>query len=118
MLLCWGGNYIAAKIVFREIPAGLVIILRTLVAGALMIPIYWLEARKRPPVLTWSEFRLLFILGIGGITINQLFWTLGVARTTVIHSSMIGRNRMKGRIPNIWDNESTKSTTSSLKTMR
>jgi drug/metabolite transporter (DMT)-like permease len=89
MLLCWGGNYIAAKIVFREIPAGLVIILRTLVAGALMIPIYWLEARKRPPVFTWPEFRLLFILGIGGITINQLFWTLGVARTTVIHSSMI-----------------------------
>jgi hypothetical protein len=37
MLLCWGGNYIAAKIVFREIPAGLVIILRTIVAGLLMI---------------------------------------------------------------------------------
>lgn len=89
MLLCWGGNYIAAKIVFREMPAGLVVILRTIVAGALMIPIYWREARKRPPVLTWPELRLLFGLGIGGITMNQLFWTLGTARTTVVHSSMI-----------------------------
>ena len=89
MLLIWGGNYVAAKLVFREIPANIVICLRSIVAGTLMIPIYWIEARKRPPVLTWAELRLLMALGLGGITTNQVFWTLGVERTTVIHSSMI-----------------------------
>ena len=33
MVLCWSGNYVAAKIVFREIPAMLVMCLRTVVAG-------------------------------------------------------------------------------------
>lgn len=89
MLLCWGGNYIAAKIVFREVSPGLAVILRTIISGVLMIPIYWLEARKRPPVWTWREVRLLFALGIGGITVNQVFWTFGMSRTTVIHTSMI-----------------------------
>ncbi len=89
MLLIWGGNYIAAKVVFREIPANIVIVLRTAIAGVLIIPIYWRAARKNPPVLTRSEIGLLITLGIGGITVNQVFWTLGIARTTVIHSSMI-----------------------------
>ncbi|MCU1325807.1 MAG: protein of unknown function transrane [Bryobacterales bacterium] len=89
MLLIWGGNYVAAKLVFREIPPNLVICIRTIVAGIVIIPIYWFEARKRPPVLAWPEIRLLMLLGLGGITTNQVFWTLGIARTTVIHSSMI-----------------------------
>jgi drug/metabolite transporter (DMT)-like permease len=89
MVLCWSGNYIAAKIVFREMPAMVVMCLRTIVAGLLIIPIYWGQARKRPVTWTWSEFGLLFALGVGGITMNQFFWTLGVFRTTVVHSSMI-----------------------------
>jgi drug/metabolite transporter (DMT)-like permease len=89
MVMCWSGNYIAAKIVFREMPAMVAMCLRTLVAGVLIIPIYWRQARKTPPVWTWSEFGLLFALGVGGITANQFFWTLGVFRTTVVHSSMI-----------------------------
>lgn len=89
MLLIWGGNYIAAKMVFREIPPGIVVCLRSIVAGVLILPVYLLEARKRPMVWTWPEMRLLLTLGIGGITVNQVFWTLGMSRTTVIHSSMI-----------------------------
>jgi drug/metabolite transporter (DMT)-like permease len=89
MVLCWSGNYIAAKIVFREVPAMVAMCLRTIVAGVLIIPIYWFQARKKPPTFTWQEFWLLFALGVGGITANQFFWTLGVFRTTVVHSSMI-----------------------------
>ncbi len=89
MLLCWSGNYIAAKIVFRELPAALVICLRTMVSAALMIPIYWRQSRNSPSVWTGREFWLLVGLGVGGITLNQFFWTFGVARTTVVHSSMI-----------------------------
>jgi drug/metabolite transporter (DMT)-like permease len=89
MVLCWSGNYVAAKIVFRELPAMIVMCLRTIVAGVLIIPIYWFQARKKPTIWTWGEFWLLFALGVIGITMNQFFWTLGVERTTVVHSSMI-----------------------------
>jgi drug/metabolite transporter (DMT)-like permease len=89
MVLCWSGNYIAAKIVFRELPAMIVMCLRTIVAGILIIPIYWYQARRKPQAWSWREFWLLFALGVVGITMNQFFWTLGVERTTVIHSSMI-----------------------------
>ncbi|MES1257585.1 MAG: DMT family transporter, partial [Acidobacteriota bacterium] len=89
MVACWSGNYIAAKIVFRELPAALVICLRTMVSAVLIVPIYWRQARRTPPLRTWREFGLLAALGVGGITLNQFFWTFGVARTTVIHSSVI-----------------------------
>ncbi len=89
MVLCWSGNYVAAKIVFREIPAVLAMVLRTMVSAALMIPIF--HARKKAPLSswTWRETGILITLGVFGITMNQFFWTLGVARTTVVHSSMI-----------------------------
>ncbi len=89
MLLCWSGNYIAAKIVFRELPASLVICLRTMVSCALMIPIYWRQSRTNPVKLSARDIGLLVLLGFGGITMNQVFWTFGVSRTTVVHSSMI-----------------------------
>ena len=89
MVLCWSGNYVAAKIVFREIPAVLVMALRTMVSGALMLAIF--ATQKERPIKNWTlrELGLLVALGLFGITLNQLFWTLGVARTTVVHSSMI-----------------------------
>ena len=89
MVLCWSGNYVAAKIVFREIPSMLVKAMRTVVSGVLMLAIF--ATRKNKPIQNWtlSEFGLLVGLGFVGITMNQLFWTLGVARTTVVHSSMI-----------------------------
>ncbi len=89
MLLIWGGNYVAAKLVFRSIPPNIVVCVRTIMAAVFIIPVYMWEVRKRPLVKTWPELRLLILLGIGGVTVNQVFWTLGVARTTVVHSAMI-----------------------------
>ncbi len=89
MVLCWSGNYVAAKIAFREFPALLVMCLRTSVAALLMIPIYWNYARKRQMEWTRREAGVAIALGVFGMSLNQLFWTLGAARTTVIHSSMI-----------------------------
>jgi drug/metabolite transporter (DMT)-like permease len=88
MLLCWSGNYVAAKVVFREIPPMLAMALRTFVAAALMIPIY-LGSKRSASIWNMREFGKLAALGILGMVMNQLFWTLGVARTTVVHSSMI-----------------------------
>lgn len=89
MLLCWSGNYIAAKVVLREVPALLAMILRTAVAAVLMIPIYLWKRQPSPSVWTLREVAILGGLGIGGMVGNQFFWTLGIARTTVVHSSMI-----------------------------
>jgi len=89
MVLCWSGNYVAAKIVFREIPSVLVMALRTMVSGALMLAIFATQKEKPIKNRTRRELGLLIALGLFGITLNQLFWTLGVARTTVVHSSMI-----------------------------
>jgi drug/metabolite transporter (DMT)-like permease len=89
MVLCWSGNYVAAKIVFREIPAMLAMALRTIVAAILMAGIYWRRPRGEESIWSRREMGILIALGLFGMVMNQFFWTLGVARTTVVHSSMI-----------------------------
>ena len=89
MLLCWSGNYIAAKIALREVPPVLAMCLRTTISAVLMMPIYWFESRGKNARWTWREVRIVFAMGVLGMTLNQFFWTVGVARTTVVHSSMI-----------------------------
>jgi drug/metabolite transporter (DMT)-like permease len=88
MVLCWSGNYVAAKIVFREIPAMLAMALRTIVAAILMAGIYWRRPRGAS-IWTRREMGILIVLGLFGMVMNQFFWTIGVALTTVVHSSMI-----------------------------
>jgi len=89
MVLCWSGNYIAAKVVFREIPAVLAMALRTFVAAVLMAVIYWRRPRGVESIWTRREMGILIALGLFGMVMNQFFWTIGVAQTTVVHSSMI-----------------------------
>jgi drug/metabolite transporter (DMT)-like permease len=89
MVLCWSGNYVAAKIVFREIPAMLAMALRTIVSAILMAGIYWGRPRDAESIWTRREMSILIVLGLFGMVMNQFFWTLGVAQTTVVHSSMI-----------------------------
>lgn len=89
MVLCWSGNYVAAKIVFREIPALMAMALRTIVAAVLMAGIYWRRPRGETSIWTRREMGILITLGLFGMVLNQFFWTIGIARTTVVHSSMI-----------------------------
>ena len=89
MVLCWSGNYVAAKIVFREIPAVLAMALRTIVAAVLMAGIYWRRPRGGATIWTRREMGILIVLGLFGMVMNQFFWTIGVAQTTVVHSSVI-----------------------------
>jgi drug/metabolite transporter (DMT)-like permease len=89
MVLCWSGNYVAAKIVFREIPALMAMALRTLVAAVLMGLICCRGALRLPSGWNRREAGILVVLGLFGMVLNQFFWTIGVARTTVVHSSMI-----------------------------
>lgn len=89
MLLFWSGNYIIAKVALREFPPVLLTCLRTSIAGACMLPIYFSRASGKRETLSWPEFVSLLLLGIFGVIGNQLFFTVGLAFTSVAHASIV-----------------------------
>ena len=85
MVILWSGNYVVAKIALREIPALLLAGLRITMAGLLMIPLYL----RKHSQWSRSDVPILLCMGILGVTLNQLFFVLGISRTTVAHSSIL-----------------------------
>lgn len=86
----WAGNFIAVKLAIAEMPPLLAMGFRTVAAGLLMIPVF-ATARRTPEeqASLRSDFWFLTVLGIGGVTLNQLFFTLAMERTSVAHGSLI-----------------------------
>ena len=86
----WAGNFIAVKFAIAEMPPLLVMGLRTLLAGAVMLPVFLgtVRAEEQKQSLR-RDFWLLAVLGVGGVTLNQLFFTLALERTSVAHGSLI-----------------------------
>lgn len=92
MTLIWSINYIAAKVGLRSFPPLLFAPARALIASAVLIPLYfWAERRYPHHATPWKkeELPLMVALGVFGIALNQLFFILGMARTTVAHASLI-----------------------------
>jgi drug/metabolite transporter (DMT)-like permease len=89
MVLLWSGNYIMAKVVLREVPAILVVALRAVIAGVLIFPVYWRSLRRSGEWPRGRDLGELFLLGFGGIAMNQFCFVLGIGRTTVTHSAII-----------------------------
>ncbi len=89
MVLLWSGNYIVAKIVLREVPAILVVGLRAVIAGILIFPVYWKRLRQSGEWPRGRDLGQLFVLGFGGIAMNQLCFVLGIGKTSVTHSAVI-----------------------------
>jgi drug/metabolite transporter (DMT)-like permease len=89
MIVLWSGNYIVAKIVLRNVPAILVISLRSVIAGALIFPIYWRRLRESAEWPRGRDLGRLFVLGFGGIAMNQFCFVQGIGRTSVTHSAII-----------------------------
>lgn len=86
----WAGNFIAVKFAISEMPPLLAMAFRTVAAGILMIPIFASARRSETEKRSLkTDFWLLVALGIGGITLNQLFFTLALERTSVAHGSLI-----------------------------
>ena len=85
MVALWSGNFVIAKIALREFPPLLLSGLRVSLASLLILPLYlWKGGR-------WSRSDVPMLLGLGilGVTANQLFFVLGMSRTTVAHSAII-----------------------------
>jgi drug/metabolite transporter (DMT)-like permease len=92
MTALWSWNYIVAKYALREFPALLVSGIRMIIAGLIMIGVYrWHQLKGRIPQWTRRDIGILVFLGIMGVGLNQLFFVVGISKTTVSHAAiMIG----------------------------
>jgi drug/metabolite transporter (DMT)-like permease len=88
MVAFWSFNYIATKIALRGFPAILLAPMRTAIAGAVILPFYFTHARRNS---RWSlrEAAILSVLGICGVALNQVFFVLGLGRTSVAHCAIL-----------------------------
>ena len=89
MVLMWSFNYVVGKLALREFPAMLLVGLRTMLAGALLVPVYLWRHGTGASVWTWRDLRVLIPLGLCGVTGNQLFFVMGLSRTSVAHAAIM-----------------------------
>lgn len=104
MTLFWSLNYIVGKFALREFPAILVAGLRTAMAALMILPVYgWRKytahsvrgsaaVDTRSPSRERSErigLRAYLVLGVAGVALNQLFFSIGLNRTSVAHASLL-----------------------------
>jgi drug/metabolite transporter (DMT)-like permease len=89
MIFFWSANYVVGKVALREVPPLLLSGIRVTLAGAIMLPVYRFAGPKRQPSLRLRELGLLAVLGVFGVVLNQLFFVVGLGRTTVAHASII-----------------------------
>jgi drug/metabolite transporter (DMT)-like permease len=90
LLLLWTMNYLVAKEGFQRMPPLTLAIFRVDLATFLLLPLFFIERmrgpRRRP---RGKEILYLAMLGVLGICLNQIFFTVGLNYTTVAHSSLI-----------------------------
>ena len=89
VMFIWSTNFIATKMALREVPGLLLSGFRILWAAIFLIPVYLWAVRKSGRTWTNSDGFKMAMLGIVGIGLNQMFFILGLARTTVSHAAFI-----------------------------
>jgi drug/metabolite transporter (DMT)-like permease len=87
MVFFWSANYIVAKVALREFPPLLLSTVRVTMAGVLMLFIRVMKREGNGAAR--EDFPLLVILGLFGVALNQLFFVVGLGRTTVAHAAII-----------------------------
>ncbi len=95
MVFFWSLNFIVGKVALRHFPPLLLGGLRTAFAGVMILPAYAWEARRSPGRVRWTraDVPALLMLGFLGVAVNQLFFIVGLSRTSVAHAAiLIGLN--------------------------
>src|SRR5712692_4530775 len=95
LLLLWTMNYLVAKEGFQQMDALTLALLRVDLATLLFLPLLFIERRirekgrapRRRPA--GKDLLTLVVLGILGICINQVLFTVGLNYTSVAHSSLV-----------------------------
>ncbi|HET8923769.1 MAG TPA: EamA family transporter [Candidatus Acidoferrum sp.] len=98
IVIAWAVNFIAAKIGTRYLPPLAMASFRVVIAGAAMIPTYFLCSRM-PAFAEAANVRrrgffardlwVFLYLGFFGVTVNQICFTVGVYFTRVSHAAVI-----------------------------
>ena len=86
MVTFYSLNYIVARFALREFPPTQLTAVRAAVA-AFVLAVLWLARRR--PALSLRELAVLAVLGLFGVTANQLLFAFGVPRTSVAHASLL-----------------------------
>ena len=83
----FGVHYLAGKIVLREIPPRAWAVLRVAGSAVLLLALARLLKRRFP--VGARDLALLAVFSLFGVSINQVCFVEGLARTTAIHSAII-----------------------------
>ena len=90
LLLLWTVNYLVAKEGFKEIDPLTLALMRVELAALIFVPLFFIDRARSPHRRpTGREFLYLALIAILGLCINQILFTVGLALTTVGHSSLI-----------------------------
>jgi drug/metabolite transporter (DMT)-like permease len=96
MVAFWSGNYIAGKIALRDFSPLFLAGLRIGMAGVMMLPLYvWQQIRPGAGTSTGAARRSaratlqLLLLGLFGVTLNQVLFVVGLNRTSVAHAAIL-----------------------------
>lgn len=89
MTVFWSGNYIAGKFALAEISGPLLAVMRITLAGFLITPLYLTIGHKERHARRPGDFLKLTGLGVLGVTLNQMFFIVGLSLTSVAHASII-----------------------------
>jgi drug/metabolite transporter (DMT)-like permease len=98
LVVVWAVNFIAAKIGLRYLPPLAMASFRVVLAGAVMVPVYFSCLRLKPFAeaadlrrrgFALGDFWTFLYLGFFGVTMNQMCFTIGLYFTHVSHSALI-----------------------------
>ena len=98
LVVVWAVNFIAAKIGLRYLPPLAMASFRVVLAGVVMVPVYFSCLRLRAFAeaaalrrrgFAIGDFWTFLYLGFFGVTMNQMCFTIGLYFTHVSHSAVI-----------------------------
>ncbi|SFH18761.1 EamA-like transporter family protein [Desulfotomaculum arcticum] len=86
--LMWGGTFVAARFIVREVPPFTAAFLRFAIAAAVLWVV--MRASEKPPVkISFNQWLLLASLGLTGIFIYNAFFFTGLKYTTAGNGSLV-----------------------------
>ena len=98
LVVVWAVNFVAAKIGLFYLAPLAMASFRVVLAGVVMIPVYWAclrlkgfadAAELRRQGFTVRDFWAFVYLGFFGVTVNQMCFTIGLHFTSVSHAAVI-----------------------------
>lgn len=85
---CWASNIVAGKEALTGF--GSLALAQLRVSGAaLVFALLYVAGRKPRPRLTGRDWGFMALLALNGVTLNQIFFLGGLARTSVAHTGLI-----------------------------